>query len=559
MNEIAEKDRFNLAPDIYRTMEERVEMVSHPDCPSEVLEIVAEHDLDQNVLEAIYFRNDLTDKTKKFLRERLTREQAELERERAVKQDAKLSSAQRVFCSIPWNHISTNADGSVRMCCQMIQSNVSPVYGTLYKPDGSTYTGKDKPDDYRNHEDLKRVRREMLAGIDPEICKLCTDEERNGIVSRRTGTKQRYPHLFEQALEQTQEDGSIDLNNFPLTYIDLRFGNKCNLKCRSCGPTDSNLWYEDYYKMTEVNNMPLGQFRYRAHETMTVEKLEDGTYDVSTMIDWWEDSGLWNYIVDNIENIDRYYFTGGEPTINQKHRELLDLIIERGVADRVTLEYNTNMAGIPSKVFEQWKHFKYVQIGMSIDGIYEHFEYIRHPGKWTACERSMRRIDTEEGFERVHAGIALTLSIYNVLHLLDMIWWHKDQDWKRLQDWIIIHNLYGPTHLNVQNLPNEVKQYIDKRYNQFISDIQIRWRSKEDRYWVRKTIQNLRSVLTHMWDAEPNPVDWKRFHDWTAKMDTIRSETFATTMPELQRVFDEARAKETRTRSAQLKSAGKKG
>ena len=49
----------------------------------------------------------------------------------------------------------------------------------------------------------------MLAGIDPEICKLCTDEERNGIVSRRTGTKQRYPHLFEQALEQTQEDGTI--------------------------------------------------------------------------------------------------------------------------------------------------------------------------------------------------------------------------------------------------------------------------------------------------------------------------------------------------------------
>ena len=79
-------------------------------------------------------------------------------------------------------------------------------------------------------------------------------------------------------------------------------------------------------------------------------------------------------ISENIENID-YYFTGGEPTINQKHRELLDLIIERGVADRVTLEYNTNMAGIPSKVFEQWKHFKYVQIGMSIDGIYEHLTY----------------------------------------------------------------------------------------------------------------------------------------------------------------------------------------
>ena len=79
---------------------------------------------------------------------------------------------------------------------------------------------------------------------------------------------------------------------------------------------------------------------------MTVEKQEDGTYDVSTMIDWWEDPRLWNYTLTNIENID-YYFTGGEPSINLKHRELLQLIIDSGLSKGVWLEYNTNMAGIP--------------------------------------------------------------------------------------------------------------------------------------------------------------------------------------------------------------------
>ena len=67
----------------------------------------------------------------------------------------------------------------------------------------------------------------------------------------------------------------------------------------------------------------------------------------------------------------------------------------------------------------------------------------------------MRRIDTEEGFERVHAGIALTPHIQCTTPT-DMILWHKDSDWKRLQDWITSHNLLWSPHTNVQNLPNEV-------------------------------------------------------------------------------------------------------
>lgn len=551
-------NRFNLDPGIYRTMEERQAMVEDPECPEEVLWIVAEHDEDQNVLESIYFRDDNSDRTKEILAERITGNPEDLNRRRNIRQYEIQDNRHKVFCGIPWNHISTNADGSIRMCCQMTQEDVEPMYGTLMKPTGKAFTGKDPVEDYRNHPDLRKVRADMLKGIDPAICRLCTHEEKNGIGSRRSGTKKNYPDMFERAIQLTDADGTINTDDFPLEYIDLRFGNKCNLKCRSCGPTDSNLWYEDFYKITEVNKMPPGEFQYRKHEVMTVEKHKDGTYDVAGMLDWWEDSGLWNYIITNVENIDRYYFTGGEPTINLKHRELLDLIIERGVADRVCLEYNTNMAGIPSKVFTQWKHFKEVRIGMSVDGIHDHFEYIRNPAKWTVAEKNMRRIDTEEGFDHVNACISLTLSAYNVLHLLDMVWWWREQRWNRLQDWIVIHNLYGPKHMNIQNFPDSVKQYIDRRYNQFIDDIQMRWRGDEDRFWKRKTITTLRAVLDHMWQKEQDPTEWMRFHTWTKQMDDIRSESFDDAIPELAKVIADARATETRTRTAKLKTAGKK-
>ena len=547
--------RFDL--DVYRTMDERVEMVSFPDCPPRVLDIVIDHDVDQNVLEAVYFRDDLTDEQRTRVRSRLTKSPEDLEFAMRDRMTQTTDNAYKVFCTIPWNHISTNADGSVRMCCQMIQGDIEPIYGTLMKQDGTAYTGKDNPSEYRNHPDLKRIRAEMLQGKDPAICKLCTDEEANGIGSRRGGTKKRYPGLFKKAKELTLKDGTILESDFPLSFMDLRFGNKCNLKCRSCGPTDSDLWYEDFYKMAELQSAPK-TFMYRKHEEMEVVQREDGTYDVEGIIDWYNGSKLWDYIVNNLKTIDRYYFTGGEPTINLKHRELLQLIIDQGLATSVNLEYNTNMAGIPSKVFEQWKHFRAVNIGMSIDGIYEHFEYIRSPGKWSVAEKNMRRIDTEAGFNRVYASIACTVSIYNVLHVLDMMWWYAEQNWNRLEKWISVRNLYGPHHLNIQNLPAEAKQYVDRRYKQFINSMHSRWHADADAHWKRKTEQQLYGILRHMWAEEANPEHLIRFKTWTQQMDTVRKEKLTDSCPEIAELITRSIDAQGRKRSAELIQAGKK-
>ena len=68
-----------------------------------------------------------------------------------------------------------------------IHDNDEAPHGTLMKTETEAYTGKDDPKLYSIIE--KRVRSEMLKGIDPEICKLCTQEENNGIGSRRTGSK----------------------------------------------------------------------------------------------------------------------------------------------------------------------------------------------------------------------------------------------------------------------------------------------------------------------------------------------------------------------------------
>jgi len=551
-------DMFDL--EIFRTSAERITMINEPNCPVDVMLIVAEHDQDPEVLEALWVKRELPGndtpngrKIRNLINIKLNGKTDHLDKLALIKNDKTHSNRYKVFCPIAWNHLATNADGSIRMCCQMIGN--FGHYGTVYKEDGNVLTGKDDITEHRNAPVWKALRKDMMNGIDPKVCELCTNEETNGIGSKRQWTRKLYEDVYHKAVHFTAEDGSIKDNEFPITYMDLRFGNKCNLKCRSCGPTDSSLWYDDWVAMHPNNP----KFNYRDHMEVKIENMPDGTNTVPELFDYDKTYiKLWEHILSNLDVIKRYYFTGGEPTINLKHRELLDHYIDNGTADEVILDYNTNMAGIPSKVFAQWKHFKEVHVGMSIDGIYEHFEYIRHPGKFATVEKNMRRIDSEKGFDRLVPSVTLTLSTMNVLHFLDMQWWMKEQNWKRINEVIIIHNLYGPESLNIQNLPNNHKVYIEKRYKQYMLAIKRRWHdSDEDLAYCKNVETRLNSILQHMWDKEGKEEHYKQLWKYTSELDKIRNESWQDVMPEFEKMMRECNDSK-KTTTVQLKVTGKK-
>jgi MoaA/NifB/PqqE/SkfB family radical SAM enzyme len=545
--------RFKL--DVFRSADERIEMINHDECPIEVKRIVAEWDLDQDVLFALWLQK-LDDKiVNDFLKDRLEFTEDELikkQYDHTLTKDLRY----KVFCSLPWNHVSTNADGSFRMCCQMIHNHADYPYGSLFKENGEVLTQSDDISQHRNALAWKEIRKQMMEGTDPEICRLCTHEEQNGIGSKRQWSRQKYPELFSKAIEMTQPDGSINNEDFPITYYDLRFGNKCNLQCRTCGPTDSDLWYGNWFK-----EHPDGKFNYRGHDVLQIVENDQGIYKIKGDVFNWPEkqNPLWDKITTDLPNIDRFYFTGGEPTVNVKHRTLLQECIDRNLAKNISLEYNSNMAGVPSKVFEQWKHFRRVGVGMSIDGIYEHFEYIRNPGKWKTVEKNLRRIDSEEGFDRVDAGITLTLSTMNVLHVLDMLWWHREQDFKRINPAMVIHNLYGPDHFNIQNLPHEAKLYVKERYQKFMIDYKNRWSENElQTGHTHIVMQRLNAVLDHMFAQEQNEAHWNNLFTEFSRYDKHRKENWKETFPEIVEMLRIINDRKTRKQKVKLTTAGKK-
>ena len=515
--------KFDLS--ISRTDQERIDMVLADDCPHEVLHSVANYDTVRSVIMAVACNHGITQPIIDTILSRVDISATELaEYVEAYNTETAMQKLSKTFCPIPWNHVSTNPEGTVRACCQILDTS---AYGTgnIIKDDGTILSSSDNIDDHRNSALWKDLRRQFIKGEKPDMCKLCWSDEHAGGGSHRQRVVRMFPGVPERALAGTLPDGTICPSDFPIEYWDLRFGNNCNLKCRTCSPVSSNKWYDDYVSLSNEETLISNHSPY-----IRIEKNANNKSIILDSYNWYDDSVLWSRIVSSLPDAKRFYFTGGEPTINIKHKELLTIIIDMGLSKNISLDYNTNVAGIPKDMFALWSNFKSVNLGMSVDGIFEHFDYIRHPGKWSAAARTLEKIDTDVTLSNTNASLSVTVSVLNVLHLLDMQWWSIEQKWQRVDPVLSMHHLHSPSIYNIQNLPSEMKFYITKRYERFIADIV---RCHPGDYGVVNSIrQNFGSVINHM-NLHNENNQWDEFVKFTDRLDKIRNEDWKVSLSEL--------------------------
>lgn len=551
--------RFDLNPDIYRTPEQRIDMILDPDCPREVLETVATFDEDQDVLLSVLRSPIIDDDIVDIVKDRLGDVYNDLLESKLLRE-----ADQSSFCTIPWIHAGTNANGSIRACCQMIYTDESSNVGLIEKDDGTLLNYNDKISKNRNAKFWKMLRSDMLQGKRPSACKLCFDEEDavpHGM-SRRKYANKHFPDVVLNAYEKTKKDGKIKNKDFPIRWWDLRFGNKCNLKCRSCGPSNSDLWYKDYMEMADSKKSDKPFTIDLDGERAEIITNSKGQVEIPHMKSWYEGSQLWTDITKNLKHIERLYFTGGEPTINHKHRELLEMIVEKGLAKNIELEYNSNMAASSKSFFDLWSQFKKVVIGMSLDGMDSHFEYIRNPGKWSKTERLLKELDTDPRLDNLEAKVTLTLSIMNVFHVPDFMYWIKEQNFKRLSNEMHIHLVFGPEQYCIQNLPTYLKKEVEDLYNRFITHIWKRWPidtcTQHDMIWAGITETALKQALGQMWAKEQDPTKWEQFKRDTVRLDKIRKEDWKESLPDLAAAIGRMNDAEKRKQRTKLADLSKK-
>ena len=442
------------------------------------------------------------------------------------------------FCPLPWNSINLRNNGDLRICCNT--NSYSPQRGIMRKEDGTPYNaGRDDWNEARNAELLKEVRVSMMKGEWHPECERCRQEENNGIRSRREYENEDWGKWFgdislENMLPITQEDGTIDPQKQDVEFIDIRYGNFCNLKCRMCGPTDSHTWYEDHVKLT-------GRTHYKdTHEKIELSKNNKGRWSTS-QYDWFQQN---NVYWDNFEKYAPYskkiYIVGGEPLIIDEHTESLERLVASGRAGKVRLEYNTNLTMVPTKLIKLWEQFKQVRIGVSIDGVGDVFDYQRTPAKWSSVYRNMQRL--EEADVNLKAWYAFTVTPYNVFHFPEFMRWKLEES--GLDSYnpvtgprpIVTHHMcHSPKYYNVKVLPPELKQQVVEHYDTFRVWIQ----STDYNDHIKQSFEKLLDGVQKFMLSEDYSEQWlPEFVKTTRRLDEIRNQNVLDIVPQYKDLFD---------------------
>lgn len=329
------------------------------------------------------------------------------------------------FCVLPWVSLETSPIGSVRPCC-LAEDEITDTDGKKY----SLLTTN--LDEIHNSRYMQKLRQGFLDGEKPDTCRKCWNEERSGRTSKRMHTLNRLEHIV------TDTEWTIDAK--PLVFIDFKLGNICNLKCRICGS-----WSSSTYATEEV--------KFKGKDSFHYQMLKDGAWPRRNQQFWTE--------IDQLMHQVKYLeFTGGEPFMIQEHFQLLQRMVDKGIAHTVEIHYNTNGTQFPEHAEEIWKHFKLVEIAFSIDDVEERFEYQRANALWTEVNANMDRFEAmRDRNTNMQLQVCSTVNVFNVMYLEGLANWIDTRSF----DFVYWNMLHEARYHSVGTLPTRAKELVSNR------------------------------------------------------------------------------------------------
>ena len=456
----------------------------------------------------------------------------------------------KTACPLMWMSQSLRANGDIRICCQ---AQHGPTGGICKDEEGNVLNARNSDlNNARNSPLAKEVRRTMMNGEWHEECRRCRTEEESGMMSRRmlenkiwikggfNQLKDDDKFSWKYLLENTDNNGTINTDAIDNRFFDLRFGNLCNLKCRMCGPTDSNMWYDDQAKLW-------GDTYKDSHGIVKLIKNNKGKYEPEENVyNWHESETYWKQMEAFIPEIKKLYIVGGEPLMIDQHYTFLQKCVDRGYAKDIIVEYNSNITNIPQRAWDIWKHFYCIGIGASIDAVGELNRYIRYPSNFDKIWENLQKLSVAEGTFKI--WYATTINVYNILHLPKMLEFIIKNQLKNVNDdnlkpLMAPHPLHGPTFLNVRMLPLPVKQEVEKRLLEsqpYLITLIDEYIVAEDRKEAaKKQLKKILETYISYMHAKDFSNDLYKFWKHTDGLDKIRGHYFKDHCPEMYELLKE--------------------
>jgi len=397
-----------------------------------------------------------------------------------------------VFCMVPWIHFHVTQYGTVAPCC------VAPWDKQSSFGDINAQTAEE----IWNSEPIRNFRVKMLKGEPDYRCERCYVLEKAGNLSSRSFMNKLYAHHVAR-LQATRADGFLP--EYKPVYLDIRFSNKCNFKCRICGPHASSAWYDDALKAS----LPVN------HDALT-KSITDTSNFLAQLRPW-------------MPELEEIYFAGGEPLFIDEHYALLDELLKAG-KDDVLLRYSTNFSSLnyeKGKAINYWKSFKKVVITASFDDIGQRAELQRKGQNWKNTEQNIRQLKQEA--PHVHLMVSPTISVWNIWNICSLHRYMCEQGFIEVDDFIP-NVLEQPEYFSILVLPLTMKQSLAVQLKEHAQWINARTDGyPKTRVWLAMQFEKIADSLFTFDRSDLLPVLLKNIK----QIDALRNENTFEVIPEL--------------------------
>jgi hypothetical protein len=411
------------------------------------------------------------------------------------------------FCILPWIHTATYTDGTALLCC-------------VAQPNTGLNLNEHTINEVKNSDYFKRARLSLLNGEKFSGCSVCWREESVGVKSHRMNENNLWDILLtkefvDEIVQNTHDDGTIENE---LYTLDFRLGNTCNLACVMCRPTDSSKWLPEAKKLS-LDLETDAKWDWKHKSQLDISKFE-----------WYKRQEFLEDFYESCGSMRLMIFAGGEPLLIKEHKQIIKEMVNRGYAGNIQVNYHTNGTIYDPELMELWKHFKKVELFLSIDGIDKVTEYVRYPSNFGVIEKNLRLYD-DNSSDNMSFKILYTVQALNIFYLPEFADWLIKQNYKK----IIVHRdydpifhtgvLWGPNYLSTKVLPQHVKEIITKKLTDYVEE-------KKGTVNVSNFLQ-----MVSLMNSEDNSSILNQFDEYLERIDKYRKLEHKVTFEELIKLF----------------------
>jgi hypothetical protein len=366
------------------------------------------------------------------------------------------------------------------------------------------------------------IRRAMLDGDTVLGCNECALMEQHGKISGRQKQLLKIgvrTEQFVKSLASSPWVAEFANNQNGITQqlpqdwqIDL--GNYCNSACVMCSPRSSSKIATEFLKLGIIDQLPKSS--------------------------WCNDPVLVDRFIDTLKqspHIQYLHFIGGETLITPAFNRILQVLVESGLGQSLTVGFTTNLTVWDQGVIELLTNFAGVHLGMSVECFHPVNDYVRWPSELSQVQLHAHRwldLANKHNWLVQLRTTPTILTVSKLLSVYDFAWQHR----------VAVEScnfLNKPEHMRVSVLPLPYRTSIVKDMKQWLTqhpaDGETVTNIRDPSVVHTQITQDIRSYINYI---ETAPDESDRLPDLVRYLKLLegnRDNSILTYLPEYEELF----------------------